>query len=169
MILKEFPNYNYLSGDAISSANRKLISKKTVDGSEINQIELYPISDLEKNIIKYSVDFEKDLRFILDSSFIDVENIHDVDANNYLIIALGFPDISLQEGLDNLNKYDTEDDWTYIESDFKKEMFMKSYINQSKQMQKDCQKYNIKFINTSYNRQNVLSDAYKWLKDNINN
>ena len=166
MILRAFPAYNYLSGDAIQSSNiiikdgdKKLKTNKTI---QINFVEKLGI-----NIFDLSTEFEPDLRFILDSSFVDFEDILEFDSEKYVALVFGIPDITLEEGLINLRENDNENDWTKYESSYHKELIVKRAIEDSKELQKKCKKYNIKFINTSYNRGQAINEAFTWLKNHI--
>ena len=81
------------------------------------------------------------------------------------MICLGYPNITPTEVVSNWRKYDTDLDWTKKKSYEELIQIAENEINKSKQLQDECQKYNVKFIDTSNNRNDVLK---KLLDDTIN-
>ena len=84
---------------------------------------------------------------------------------NSIMICLGYPNITPEEVVSNWRKFDTDLDWTKKKSDEELIQIAKTEINKSKQLQDECQKHNVKFIDTSFNRNDILK---KLLKEIIN-
>jgi hypothetical protein len=78
--------------------------------------------------------------------------------DNAVFICLGYPNISKEELLSNWRKYDTEADWTKTRSDEVLLKFAEGEIETSKRLQQECDQYAIKFVDTSYDREEVLNE-----------
>lgn len=83
------------------------------------------------------------------------------------MICLGYPIITAEEVVKNWRKYDTELDWTKKKSDVELLKIAEDEINKSKQLKEECEKYNIKFIDTSFNRNETLNKLLEDIKNSI--
>lgn len=77
---------------------------------------------------------------------------------NCEIYFLGYPNISAEEKIKQIRCFDTEDDWTTKQSDESLRKRIETYIEISKYLQNECQKYGLPFIDVSHNREKVLED-----------
>lgn len=77
---------------------------------------------------------------------------------NSIMICLGYPNITPEEVVSNWRKYDTELDWTFKKTDEELIEIALEEIKNSKQLQEECKNYNVKFIDTSQKRNNVLKE-----------
>lgn len=77
---------------------------------------------------------------------------------NCEIYFLGYPNISVEEKLKQIRCFDTVDDWTTQESDESLKERIETYIEISKYLQEECQKYGLPFIDVSHNREKILED-----------
>lgn len=80
---------------------------------------------------------------------------------NCEIYFLGYPNISVEEKVKQIRKFDTRDDWTIEESDESLTNRIKTYIEVSKWLQEECQKYDLPFVDVSHNREDVLEKLIK--------
>lgn len=132
---------------------------------------------INTNLIKQNPDY---INFILsyykfsnkyDTEYIKVIDTVDFDPKdsklfeNSIMICLGYPNITPEEVVSNWRKYDTDLDWTKKKSDEELIQIAETEINKSKQLQDECKKYNVKFIDTSFNRNEILK---KLLEETIN-
>ena len=109
----------------------------------------------EKENIKIidTVDFEpKDYKFF----------------DNSIMICLGYPNITKEEAISNWKKYDTELDWTKNKKDEELLNHAEKEIKNSKYLEEQCKIYNIKFIDTSYKRNEVLNELVEYIEKTIN-
>ena len=107
MILKEYPNFNLIQEDVITSAyiqtTRKInYQRKKNNKSESVNIELDQefIYKMIKQIFDYSVEFEPSLNFVLDAMSIELEEACKYDKNKFIVLFFGYPNISLENALD---------------------------------------------------------------------
>lgn len=89
---------------------------------------------------------------------------HDENTIRYY---LGMTKISPEELVKNIRKYDSEKDWTYKKRDDEILEYAKRCIEQSKINQKECEKYHIKFVDTSLNREKVLDNLMEEIEKEI--
>ena len=87
---------------------------------------------------------------------------------NSIMICLGYPNTTKEEVVSNWRKYDTPLDWTKKKSDEKLLQYASSEIKNSIYLKEECDKYNIKFVDTSTNRTKVLTKLVDYTLTNIN-
>lgn len=96
--------------------------------------------------------------YVLEGFEISMDTIKKYFLNDdNLLYCLGTLDISAEEFVQNIRKYDTEYDWTYNMD--KKELlkFAKGELQASKRLQEICYQNNIPFYNTSIDREKTLN------------
>lgn len=71
-------------------------------------------------------------------------------------LLLGYPNISLKEKYQQIRKYDTIYDLTSQKNDNIVKEHIKDYIEISKWLQKECEKYELLFADVSENREERL-------------
>lgn len=74
------------------------------------------------------------------------------------IYFLGYPNISLKEKFEQIRRFDTIYDWTSKRDDEIVKKHIKDYIEISKWLQDECQKYKLPFIDVSINREKTLKE-----------
>lgn len=169
------------------SSFTKLLNKKTNNLTIIKtdlirlafRDAIYKDKTINTNLLKKNKEY---INFILSyynySNKYDTENIKVIDTvdfdpkdynlfDNSIMICLGYPNITPEEVVQNWRKYDTDLDWTKKKSDEELKEIAASEINKSKLLEEECKKYKIKFIDTSYNRNNTLNNLLKELIDII--
>ena len=82
-----------------------------------------------------------------------------------VIIFLGYPKLTPEEAFKNYRKYEKSTDWTTKRTDKELLEFAKVWTNNSKIFEKDCQKYKIRYIDTSYNREEILKKIISELEE----
>ncbi len=87
-----------------------------------------------------------------------------IDREDFDIIVLGCPSLTMQQALANIRKYDDEFSWTNSMSDEFILNHAKNHIEQAKNLQQECQKLNISFYDTSFNRQQILTNIVENIK-----
>lgn len=152
MVSKKLKNITIIKTDLLRLAFREAICEdKTIN------------TNLLKNNPKY-------INFILSYyNFLNMydENLKVIDTvdfepkdnklfNNSIFICFGYPNIEAKELVKKWRKYDTDLDWTKKKSDESLIKFAEQEIKKSKLLEEECNKHNIKFIDTSSNRNEVL-------------
>ena len=106
--------------------------------------------------------------FIFEGVSLDLEYILSnlITKNNYIFICMAYPDISIEEKLNEIQKYETKYDWTYKYNENNKRVIVKNKLNESHVVQEIAKKLNLKFINTS-NRKEGFKEAFKYIEENL--
>lgn len=77
------------------------------------------------------------------------------------IYFFGYPNINVEEKFKEIRKYDTQYDWTSKKDDEVVIKHIKDYIEISKWLQKECEKYNLPFIDISKDRDKTIDNFIK--------
>jgi len=164
MILKKFPNYNIIQHDIIASAYSDTVRCIKKDNTIPYDMEFVDL--LLNKMFFYSVRYEPKLNFILDSRGLEIKDINRYRYGN-IILVFGYPNITPQQCLENFSKYDTIDDWTYIEPEWRLKILADIYVDDSKKYEEKCRELNIKFVDTSNDREKVLNELMIWLENEL--
>ena len=162
MLLERYPKYQIINGDSFRQSIRHLISDSKLSSYEIGMLDEY--QDILYNYFDKCTVYNKDLNYILDTTNIVPENAKRYENENSIIIYFGYPDLTVEEILENIRDNDTEIDWTYDRSDEELLEKIEKYLRASKKYQKKCADLGYKFVNTSYNRGSVLDELLDWIK-----
>lgn len=84
-----------------------------------------------------------------------------IDPNDCEIYFFGYPNISAEQKIKEIRKYDTKYDWTVNCNDSLLTNHITKYIEISKWLQKECKNYNLPFIDISNNREKVIENFVK--------
>lgn len=162
--------------------HRNKILKKSIDdagedaGSRENPISIF-INDLNTPR-EEELDFMKTLyeqqkidivpigrNTIMDTRDLDVAEAleHFVDCDIY---CFGMPNMDPEKLKDIIQENQSFKDWTYYLGDRRLSIICNSIINKSKKFQKDCEKYGVKFFDTSGDRIKKLEVVMKYIEDN---
>lgn len=164
MILKKYPNYNIIQHDIIASAYTDTV--RHINRNSMIPYDMDFVNLLLNKIFFYSAKYEPKLNFILDSNGMEIDNINRFRYNN-IIIVFGYPNITPQQCLENFSKYDTIDDWTFSEPEWRLKILADTYVDDSKKYEQKCKELKVKFVDTSDNRNEVLKDLLIWLEKEI--
>lgn len=172
MLVKEFPSYNILQDDAIIgaylSASEDLQSERQQDKEYTSiTLDMQLAREISKRTFECSIKYEPTLNYLLDTKSLSVEDAHQYKQKGNIVIVFGYPNITAEECFHNIVKYDTEEDWTYIEPGWRLMRYCKAYTEDSKKFEKDAKKFHLKFVDTSYNREAVLNELLEWVKKQL--
>ena len=84
-----------------------------------------------------------------------------------IIIYLGYPKLTPKEAFENYRKYEKKTDWTVRRTDEQLLEFAEEWTQNSKTFEQDCRKYSVRFVDTSYNREEVLKNLINELKEEL--
>lgn len=88
--------------------------------------------------------------------------------NKYVdIYFFGTPNLTPKENFERIRKYDTEDEYTYYLSNEELLKRCERFIDISKFLEKECKKYNLPFIDTSYNREEKIDEVVNCILEKI--
>ena len=140
---------------------------------------IYKDSKVSTSIVGKDKDY---LNYILSyykyANMYDIDNVKVVDTvdfepkdcslfENSIAICFGYPNITKEEVVSNWKKYDTELDWTKNKSDEKLLTYAESEIRNSKYLEDESKKHNIRFVDTSKNRNEVLKELLGYIIEEI--
>lgn len=158
----------------VAKSGKSLFCKKLIEKEKYNHIPLdYFTASMKRNFpdwgIKSSViinDTSKKLstllntvtnliddtdeKFIIDSAHIMPSDIiNNINRDNWDIYFFGYPNINATDKLSEIRKY-IKDGWPIKKDDNELLTILEKLINISKEISNECKKYNIKFIDTSF-------------------
>lgn len=153
MIANQLSNYHILNGDCIRSSFQAVFPNiMTKENGERIMPEEFSFfcSELLKHEIKENRNY---FNYILESCDISPKNaIRYFQTENTIIYFLGYPDLTIPEIIHNYKFYAEADDYMVKKSDKEIEERAKFWLMKSKEIQMQCNKYNIRFINISKDR-----------------
>lgn len=158
--LKESKEYNHIPLDYFtSSLKHNFPQTNIVSNVVINEESSKNLSILLSRVIEIMNNQEE--KFIIDSAHIlprDIINY--LDRDKWDIYFVGYPNITAEDKLAIIRKYDSEFDWTFKKSDEELLDILEQLIYLSKKIEEECKRYGITFLDTS----NDISAAIKNIK-----
>lgn len=162
LLKQELDNITIIKTDLLRLAFREAIIKdNTLNTNLVKQNPDY----INYILSYYNFSNKYDTEYI---KVIDTVDFEPKDSNlfeNSIMICLGYPNITPKEVVSNWRKYDTDLDWTKRKTNEELIEIAENEIKKSKQLKDECQKHNVKFVDTSFNRNEILKQL---LKETIN-
>lgn len=164
MIKDKWNSYNLLHSDSLKWAiirakGQEDYYRKNVDAQkEYEHGEFFQrtLLELYNSLIRND---KKEYGYILESGQLHPKIVSEmIDFNNTIVLCLGLGDLTAEDMVEQCIKYDTEDSWTY---GLTREYLLnhaQDWYNCNEMLKQECPKYNIKYIDTSKNRENILKD-----------
>ena len=174
MILKRF-HYALIDGDAIRDVILELENKGLYDDFEDQKKKIEKADKLSQKVVKsLYYNMQKDLRkanigIIIDDTDLSIEECNKTygDEDN-IIYCLGTSEITPKEMQRKIMKYDTEDDWSSYIPNMMRTMLCENIVRESKENKRKCEDFdNIKYVETSQNREEVLNQIVNELENII--
>lgn len=172
--LERHLNYEPIRADSFLRVRQKEKSEHRYDEeTHTNIVEIY--SSTPEEIAFYIRDvltgLKNDLNPINKNSIVDCCQISVEEAYNKFrkdcdIYCFGMPNIDLEELMIAINENDKEYDWTRVCGYYMFENLCRNIIRESKENQKLCSKYGIKFFDMQGNRKEKIDGAIKYIEAN---
>ena len=160
LLNKKFDNLMIIRTDLLRLAFRDVICKDlAINTSSLKNNPDY--INYVLNYYKYANMYDVDYIKVVDT--VDFEPKDCNSFENSITICFGYPNVSKEELLKKWRKYDTDLDWTKNKSDELLLNFAKKEIENSKYLKQECEKYDIKFVDTSHNRNAVLNELLEYV------
>ena len=166
MISKKHSNYHIIIGDDIRS-----VFQETLPGNNINSkggigmLEDFPnfMSHLfYKNIKRNKGEFN----YIVETCDISPQKAYELfNQENTILLFLGTPQLSVKQHFNEIRKYETEKDWTYHRTDNHLLKSCEHWISKSKEFEKQCKELKIWYVDTSFNRENILNNTLQRIEN----
>ena len=168
MIQKEFQNYQIIEVDTIISALQKTVPNVPIgfihDNLRENKLPKFLNLLIQKNINKNG----KELGFIINGDSILPEDlIKYFDLNNMIVYYFVTEKLSPKQILENCKKFDSKEEWTTRRTDEQLLKHFKFYKDIEKKIINESKKYDIKCIDTSENREVILSQLLDEIKEKL--
>ena len=166
-IVKKYNNYITIDTDSIRDAFQHALPK-----TEINKHNGKGMKDdfpkFIRELLYWKSYNNQEYRYIIDSTDICVSKVKELfDSKDNVIVFLGYPHTTTDEVLKNCRKYDKENSWSRHVEDMEVKNYLEKYIQESKYLKEECEKYGFKFFDTSINREKVLKEAMEYIEENI--
>lgn len=168
MIAKEFTNYFIISGDDIRWTFQHVLPGNNINNrGGIGMRDDFPkfLSTLFYTSINWN---NNGTHYIIDTCDITPKKALKLFNNeDTIFLFIGTPNQSIEQHFDEIRKHQTENDWTYRKDDDHILKHSKRWIEISKKYEKECKKLNVWYVDTSFNRDEVLEDTFSKIKQMI--
>lgn len=167
-INKIYPNYHIISGDVIRDTFAVSLPQNNINANGgIGMKEDF--SKFLGTLLNKQYHYNNGIyNYVLETCDVTVENsIKYFQNEDTVIIFLGYSKLNKKQAFENYRKYDKETDWSYKQSDEHMLNHAEEWIQKSKIFKADCEKYNVKYIDTSYNREKVLKNLMDELEEQL--
>lgn len=105
-------------------------------------------------------------KYLFDTPFVYPSDIQNIDTSDTLVIFLGYAHITVEEEMRLIRENDKAHYWTTKISDEVLREWTIENIEYSKHLEEECRKLNIKYFDTSVDREKVLEEAKKYILEN---
>lgn len=166
MIAKKYSNYHIIIGDDIRKAFQEVLPNNDINSNGgKGMVDDFPnfLSFLFYKSIKRN---ENEINYIIETCDITPKKaIQLFNREDTILLFLGTPGQTIDEHFNEIRKYQTEKDWTYDRSDEHILKHSKLWISKSKEYEKECGELNIWFVDTSFNREEVLNQTLESIEE----
>ena len=157
MIKKKYSNYNIIDGDCIRSTFEKVLPDVNINHlNGIGMSEKFP--EFCSKLFEYQIKEHDDVfNYIFESCDINPTQLKKYfNIENVQVLFLGYPRLTIEETISNYKKYAQSGDYMIKKSDDEIEKRAIMWVQKSQQLLDECMKYNVKFIDVSYNRDEIF-------------
>lgn len=168
MLQKELKNYQIIEVDSIISALQSTFNDIQIgfahDYLKDNKLSEFINILLEKNKTRLGNEYS----YIINSdSIMPVDLINCFDLSNIIVYYFVNSNLTIEEIFNNCRHYDDENQWTSKRTN----EYLLNHIKKAKEFEnqiiEQCKKYNMKYIDTSYNRENIFDELLSEIKENV--
>lgn len=168
LLQKELENYQIIEVDSIIAALQSTFDEINIgfahDYLKDNKLPQFINALLQKNEIRLGNEYG----YIINSDSIMPEDlVNYFDLSNFIVYYFVNSKFTVEEIFNNCRSYDDENQWTSKRTDENLLNHIKKAKKFEKQIIEQCKKYNIKYIETSHNREKVFSELMEKIKENV--
>ena len=168
LLQKELENYQIIEVDAIISALQSTFDDIQIgfthDYLKYNKLSQFINILLQKNKSRLGNDYS----YIINSdSIMPVDLINYFDLSNTIVYYFVNSSLTVEEIFNNCRYYDDENQWTSKRTNENLLNHIKKAKEFENQIIEQCKKYNMKYIDTSYNRESIFNELLNEIKENI--
>lgn len=103
--------------------------------------------------------------YVIDTCHLYPRDIVKQNLEDTIIIFLGYPNLTIEEKMNQIRTYDPMSGWTHEVSDEQLKINIQRDIDFSKEVEKECKEYGIRFFDTGTNYQKTIAGIYRMLKE----
>ena len=164
MIVKRINGYSLISSDNLRTSFVSATEKSEIKRKNSN-IQIYLDIPREQcyEYLRQSTYYESDLGYVVDFSCYD-EELFKKFSEEAIVIFLGYSSLTKEQLFKSIRENDTENEWTYIESNYSLNELCKNFIEQSKKFEEYAKKNNCWYVDTSKDRKKTLEATFKTIK-----
>ena len=85
----------------------------------------------------------------------------------FIVLCIGYSEISTEGKVEEVNKYETERDWTYGKSMVEKLEWFQTYCDESKYVKETAQRLGLRYFDVSFQRDEVLKEIMGYIKQSM--
>jgi len=90
-----------------------------------------------------------------------------VSLDDFIIICLGYAEISPEDKVEEITRFETTSDWSYSEGMESKLEHFRAYCDESKFVKETAERLGLKYFDVSFNRDNVLEEIMQFIRQKI--
>lgn len=165
MIKEKYNKYNIIHSDdlkwaMIKADNNEIYYMEHVDKqNEFEMAEYFQRIQLEFFNLLIERD-KNEYGYILESGQVYPSMLNKlVNFNNTNVICLGLGNYSAQQSVEQCLKYDTKESWSYGLDEEYLLKYAEKFSAENKMFKRECSKYEIEYVDTSKNREQVFKDV----------
>lgn len=169
MISKKYPNYHIIIGDDLRSTFTEVFPDLNINsenGSGMKDDFPEFLSHLfHKNIKRNQGQFN----YIVETCDITPEKaVSKFQREDTIILFLGITQLNVKQHFQEIRKYETKKDWTYGRTDESLLEHCQFWIQKSKEYEEKCRQFNIWYVDTSFDREEVLNHTFAEIEKQLN-
>lgn len=167
MISKKYSNYHIIIGDDIRGAFQEILPNNHINskgGSGMKEDFPNFLSCLFYRSIRRN---KGEFNYIVETCDITPAKAKELFSKDTILLFLGTPNQTIEQHFEEIKKYQTEKDWTYKRSDEYILEHSKYWVAKSKAYESECKNLNIWYVDTSFNRTEMLENTFQMIEKMI--
>lgn len=151
-------SYNHIPLDYFTASLKRNFPDVGIRSNVLIEGETSPKLALLLSTVFNIID-DTEEKFIIDSAHIMPKDIVKyINRDKWDIIYVGYPNVSAQDKFNLIRKLEHEFSWTHRRSDEELFPMIEQLIENSKEIERQCQELNIRFIDTSGDINEILNN-----------
>lgn len=164
MIVKGIKGYSLISSDNLRTSFVAATENSEMKRNNNNiQINLDIPREQCYEYLRQSTYYENDLGYVVDFSCYD-EELFKKFSKEAIVLFLGYSSLTKEQLFESIRENDTENEWTYTESDYWLNELCKDFIKQNKKFEEYAKTNNCWYVDTSKDREKTLEETFDTIR-----